>query len=141
MKKIEAYIQPFMLQKVTDGLHEVHIHGMTVCEVKGFGKEKDASYPHHSRDYAVEFTPKVKIEILCNDADASRIAEVIRRTAHTGRQGDGKIIVYGAIEKVVSIRTAEEGEVFRIRRKWVRFKLSQEKLIATGIEISRDIMV
>ncbi|OGS21005.1 MAG: transcriptional regulator [Elusimicrobia bacterium RIFOXYA2_FULL_40_6] len=110
MKKIEAYIQPFMLQKVTDALHEIHIHGMTVYEVKGFGKEKDASYPHHSSDYVVEFTPKVKIEIICSDQNTDSIVEAIKKTAHTGRQGDGKIVVYDSIEKVVSIRTSEEGE-------------------------------
>ncbi|OGS43203.1 MAG: transcriptional regulator [Elusimicrobia bacterium RIFOXYD2_FULL_34_15] len=110
MKKIESYIQPFMLQKVIDGLHEIHIHGMTVSEVKGFGKEKDESYPHHSGDYVVEFTPKVKIEIICRNKDTDEIIEVIKKTAHTGRQGDGKIIVYNSIEKVVSIRTSEEGE-------------------------------
>ncbi|MEW6011879.1 MAG: P-II family nitrogen regulator [Elusimicrobiota bacterium] len=110
MKKIEAYIQPFMLQKVTDGLHEIHIHGMTIFEVKGFGREKDASYPHHSRDYVVEFTPKIKIEIICNDADEICIVEVIKKTANTGRQGDGKIVVYGSIDRIISIRTCEEGE-------------------------------
>jgi|AGTN01.3.fsa_nt_gi Nitrogen regulatory protein PII len=110
MRKIEAYIQPFMLQKVTDGLHEIHVHGMTVYEVKGFGREKDASYPHHSRDFAVEFTPKTKIEILCNDPDVSRIVGVINKTAHTGRKGDGKVFVISSIDRVVSIRTSEEGE-------------------------------
>lgn len=110
MKKIEAYIQPFMLQKVTDSLHEIHIHGMTVYEVKGFGREKDESYPHHSSDSVVEFTPKVKIEIICNEQDTDKIIEVIRKNAHTGRRGDGKIIVYDSIKKMVSIRTSEEGE-------------------------------
>jgi len=110
MKKIEAYIQPFMLQKVTDGLHEIHIHGMTVYEVKGFGKEKDASYPHHSSDYVVEFTPKVKIEILCKDKYMEKIVDVIRKTAHTGRKGDGKIVVINAVERIISIRTSEEGD-------------------------------
>ena len=62
MKKIEAYIQPFMLRKITDHLHEIYIHGMTVIEAQGFGKEKDESYPHHAVDYAVEFTPKTKLE-------------------------------------------------------------------------------
>ena len=110
MKKIEAYIQPFMLQKVTDGLHQVHVHGMSVSEVKGFGKEKDESYPHHSRDYVLEFTHKVKLEIICQDGDVDKIVEVIKENAHTGRRGDGKIFVYNSIEKAVSIRTFEEGE-------------------------------
>ena len=110
MKKIEAYIQPFMLQKVTDGLHKIHIHGMSVWEVKGFGKEKDESYPHHSKDYAVEFTHKIKIEIICRDGDAEKIVEVIRENAHTGRKGDGKIFIYKSIEKAISIRSSEEGD-------------------------------
>ena len=110
MKKIEAYIQPFMLQKVTDGVHQIHIHGMSVIEIKGFGKEKDESYPHHSGDYAVEFTPKVKIEIICQDEDVEKIVEVIKKNAHTGRRGDGKIIIYNSIERIVSIRTSEENK-------------------------------
>ncbi len=109
MKKIEAYVQPFMLQKVTDGLHQIHIHGMTISDVKGFGKEKDESCPHHSRDLVVEFTHKVKLEIICGDEDLDKIVKVIKENAHTGRRGDGKIFVYDSIEKAVSIRTFEEG--------------------------------
>ena len=110
MKKVEAYIQPFMLQKVTDGLHQIHIHGMSVSEIKGFGKEKDEAYPHHSRDYAVEFTPKIKLEIICHDEEVEKIIDAIKKNAHTGRKGDGKIIVCDSIEKIVSIRTSEENE-------------------------------
>ena len=110
MKKIEAYIQPFMLQKVVDGLHEIHIHGMSIYEIKGFGKERDESYPHHFDNFTEEFTPKVKIELICMDEDVSKIAKVIEKYAHTGRKGDGKIIIYDSIEKLISIRTSEEGE-------------------------------
>lgn len=109
MKKIEAYIQPFMLHKATDALRKIHIHGMTVLEVKGFGKEKDESYPHHYVDYVIEFTPKVKIEIICNDEMVDKIVEVIKKNARTGRRGDGKIFVYNSIERAISIRTSEEG--------------------------------
>lgn len=109
MKKIEAYIQPFMLQKVTDALHEIHVHGMSVAEIKGFGKEKDESFPHHSRDYIRDFTPKVKIEIICLDAHAEEIVGVIQKHAHTGRRGDGKILIYN-VEQAVSILTGERGK-------------------------------
>lgn len=108
MKEVRAYIQPFMLQKVVDALHVIHIHGMSVCEIRGFGKEKDEAYPHHSRDYVVEFTPKIKIEIVCPDEDVQKIIEVIQINAHTGRKGDGKLFVYD-VERAVSIRTNESG--------------------------------
>lgn len=109
MKEIQAYIQPFMLQKVTDALHEIHVRGMSVSEIKGFGKEKDEGYPHHSRDYVVEFTPKMKIEIICLDDEADQIVETIRKSGHTGRKGDGKIIVTN-VEKVFSIRNNDVNE-------------------------------
>jgi len=108
MKEIKAYIQPFMLQKVTDALHKIHIHGMSVCEIKGFGKEKDEAYPHHSKDYVYEFVPKVRIEIMCAEKDAKKIIDVIKKHAHTGRRGDGKIIVIN-VEKLISIRTGKTG--------------------------------
>ncbi len=104
MKKIEAYIQPFMLKKVVDALRLIHIHGMSVIEAKGFGKEKDESYPHHAADYVVDFTPKTKIEIICSNEDCQKIVEVIQQSAHTGRKGDGKIFIYD-LERAISIRT------------------------------------
>lgn len=106
MKKIEAYIQPFMLRKVVDALMAIHIHGMSVIEAKGFGKEKDESYPHHTTDYIVDFTPKTKIEIVCNDHLSSKIVETIQKSAHTGRKGDGKIFI-STIDRGVSIRTGQ----------------------------------
>lgn len=106
MKEIKAYIQPFMLQKVTDALHKIHVRGMSVNEIKGFGKEKDEAYPHHSKDYVTEFTPKVKLEIACHDDEVNKIIECISEHAHTGRKGDGKIFV-ATLDHVVSIRTGE----------------------------------
>ena len=108
MKEIKAYIQPFMLQKVTDALHKIHIHGMSVSELKGFGKEKDEGYPQHGREAVMEFTPKVKIEIVCPDDQCAAIIEAIRQTAHTGRRGDGKVFV-SSVEEAVSIRTGQRG--------------------------------
>ena len=109
MKKIEAYIQPFMLHKVVDALRAIHIHGMSVIEAKGFGKEKDESYPHHTVDYVVDFTPKAKIEIVCNDDQSTKIAATIQEAAHTGRKGDGKIFI-SDLEKAINIRTGQEDE-------------------------------
>lgn len=109
MKKIEAYVQPFMLRKVEEALRLIHIHGMTVIDARGFGREKDESYPHHAADYVVEFTPKVKIEIICSNVDCDKIVETLRKAAHTGRKGDGKIFVYEVL-KSVSILTGKEGE-------------------------------
>ncbi len=109
MKKIEAYIQPFMLRKVTDALRVIHIHGMSIIEAKGFGKEKDESYPHHISEQVVDFTPKTKIEIVCADEEAEKIVEVIQSSAHTGRRGDGKIFI-SDVDKAISIRTGQEDE-------------------------------
>ena len=110
MKKIEAYIQPFMLQKVTDALHRIRVHGMSVSEIKGFGREKDESYPQHSKDYVVEFTSKVRIEIICNDEETEAIVQAIQKSAHTGRKGDGKIVVLD-VKEVTSVRTGEKGSM------------------------------
>jgi len=109
MKKIEAYVQPFMLRKVEEALRQIHIHGMSVIEAKGFGREKDESYPHHAVDSVIEFTPKTKIEIICSGVDCDNIVEVLRKAAHTGRRGDGKIFVYDVV-KAVSILNGKQGE-------------------------------
>ncbi len=109
MKKIEAYVQPFMLNKVEDALRAIHIHGMSIMDTKGFGREKDESYPHHTADYAVNFTPKTKIEIICPDADCDKIVETLRKAAHTGRKGDGKVFVY-EVSKAMSILTGKQGD-------------------------------
>ena len=109
MRRIEAYIQPFMLSKVVRELHELHVHGLTILDVKGFGREKDESYPHQAEDYAVDFTPKTKLELLCSDDEVAGLLEAIVRGAHTGRRGDGKVYVT-AVEQAVSIRTRESGD-------------------------------
>ena len=109
MKRIEAYIQPFMLTRVMHELREAHVHGLTVSDVRGFGREKDESYPHDASDYAVDFTPKVKLEILCRDSDADGLVDALVRGAHTGRRGDGKVFVT-SVESVVSIRSRESGD-------------------------------
>lgn len=108
MRKIEAYVQPFMLTKVLRELRAAHVHGLTVTDVKGFGREKDESYPHHEGDFAVDFTPKVRLELLCHAEDVEALVDAVRRGAHTGRRGDGKIVV-SVIEQVTSIRTGETG--------------------------------
>ena len=109
MKKIEAYIQPFMLRKVEESLRAIHIHGMSVIEAKGFGREKDESFPHHATDNVIDFTPKTKVEIVCIDQDCAKIVEAIQNSAHTGRKGDGKIFVFEVLE-TTSILTGQKGE-------------------------------
>ena len=109
MKKIEAYIQPFMLSKVVHALRAVHIHGMSVVDAKVFGKEKYESYPHHNVDHLTDFTTKTRNEIVCLDEDHKKIIEAIRQSAHTGRKGDGKIFISN-LEYAVSIRNGKENE-------------------------------
>src|SRR3989338_4122434 len=108
MKEVKAYVQPFMLQKVTDALHKIHVRGISISELKGCGREKDESYPHHAREAVIEFTPKVKVEIVCPDEECEQIVKTIREVAHTGRRGDGKIFV-STINDAVSIRTGDRG--------------------------------
>ena len=109
MKRVEAYIQPFMLTRVLHELREVHVRGLTISDVRGFGREKDESHPHHASDYAVDFTPKIKLEILCRDPDIDGLVEALLRGAHTGRKGDGKVFVTD-VEAVLSIRSGESGD-------------------------------
>jgi len=109
MKRVEAYIQPFMLTRVLHELREAHVHGLTVLDVRGFGREKDESYPHHASDYAVDFTPKVKHELLCRAPDVHDLVDALVRGAHTGRKGDGKVFVTD-VESVVSIRSRQSGD-------------------------------
>lgn len=108
MKRIEAYVQPFMLHHVVRELRGAGVHGVTVQEVRGFGREKDESFPHHSSDYAVDFTPKVKLEVLCRDEAVDSLVAAIVKAAHTGRRGDGKVFV-SEVDQVVSIRSGEKG--------------------------------
>ncbi len=98
-----------MLNKVETALKKLHIHGMSVCDVRGFGREKDESFPHYYQDYVVEFTPKIKIEIVCPDVEVDKIVDCIYQNGRTGRKGDGKIFVTEII-RAKSIRTGDEGE-------------------------------
>ena len=109
MKKIEAIIKPFKLDDVREALAEVGITGMTVSEVKGFGRQKGHTELYRGAEYMVDFLPKVKLDIVLGDEDVDRAIEVIVKTAQTGKIGDGKIFVT-EVERVVRIRTQEEDE-------------------------------
>jgi len=109
MKKIEAIIQPFKLEPVKEALHGLSIEGMTVTEVKGFGRQKGIREVYRGMEYQVDFLPKVKIEIVCPDDKVQAVIETIINKARTGRIGDGKIFVYPVAE-VIRIRTGETGE-------------------------------
>jgi nitrogen regulatory protein P-II 1 len=109
MKKIEAIIKPFKLTDVKAALHEIGIQGMTVTEVKGFGRQKGHTEIYRGSEYTVDFLPKVKIEIVLADAQVHPAIEIITRTARTGKIGDGKIFVL-PLEDAVRIRTDEQGE-------------------------------
>jgi len=108
MKKIEAIIKPFKLDEVKEALQEVGLKGMTVTEVKGFGRQKGHTELYRGAEYVVDFLPKVKIELVVDDSIVDRAVEVIQQAAKTDRIGDGKIFVL-PIEDVVRIRTGEHG--------------------------------
>ena len=108
MKKIEAIIQPFKLETVKEALHAISVQGMTVTEVKGFGRQKGLREVYRGMEYLVDFLPKVKIEIIAPDEKVKAIVETIVDKARTGRIGDGKIFVYPVAE-VIRIRTGETG--------------------------------
>ncbi|MCB1883321.1 MAG: P-II family nitrogen regulator [Geminicoccaceae bacterium] len=108
MKKIEAIIKPFKLDEVKNALQEVGLKGMTVTEVKGFGRQKGHTELYRGAEYVIDFLPKVKIEIVVDDAIVERAVEAIQQTARTDRIGDGKIFVLDVAE-VVRIRTGERG--------------------------------
>jgi len=109
MKKIEAIIKPFKLNEVKEALQEAGIQGMTVSEVKGFGRQKGHTEIYRGSEYTVDFLPKVKMEIGVPDALAKVAVEAIARAAKTGKIGDGKIFVF-AVENALRIRTEEQGE-------------------------------
>lgn len=109
MKKIEAIIKPFKLDDVREALAEVGITGMTVSEVKGFGRQKGHTELYRGAEYMVDFLPKVKLEIVVTDDVADRCVDTIIETVQTGKIGDGKIFITN-IERVVRIRTGEEDE-------------------------------
>jgi nitrogen regulatory protein P-II 1 len=108
MKKIEAIIKPFKLDDVKEALHEIGLQGMTVLDARGFGRQKGHTELYRGAEYVVDFLPKVKIELVVDDAQAQGAVEAIAKAAHSGRIGDGKIFV-SAIEDAVRIRTGETG--------------------------------
>ena len=108
MKKIEAIIKPFKLDEVKEALQEIGIQGLSVTEVKGFGRQKGHTELYRGAEYVVDFLPKVKIEIAVEDRLVERAIETIQQAAHTGRIGDGKIFVT-PIEETIRIRTGERG--------------------------------
>ncbi len=109
MKKIEAIIKPFKLDDVREALTEIGITGMTVTEVKGFGRQKGHTEIYRGAEYAVDFLPKVKLELVLADADVERAIEVIVEAARSGKIGDGKIFVL-PVEEAVRIRTGERAD-------------------------------
>ena len=109
MKKVEAIIKPFKLDEVKDALSEVGIQGMTVTEVKGFGRTGGKKEVYRGSAYVVDFVPKVKVEIVVTDEQTQQVLDAIEKSAKTGRIGDGKIFV-SAVVKAVRIRTGETGE-------------------------------
>ena len=109
MKKIEAIIKPFKLNDVKEALQEVGVQGMSVTEVKGFGRQKGHTELYRGAEYTVDFLPKVKIEILAPEEMTPKIVEAILESAQTGKIGDGKIFV-SSVEDVIRIRTNERGE-------------------------------
>ncbi len=109
MKKIEAIIKPFKLDEVKDALNEIGIQGLTVTEVKGFGRQKGHTELYRGAEYIVDFIPKIKLEIVTSDSLSARVVGTIEKVARTGKIGDGKIFVY-AVEEVIRIRTGEQGE-------------------------------
>ena len=109
MKKIEAVIKPFKLDEVKDALVEIGVQGMTVLEVKGFGRQKGTKEVYRGAEYTTDFVPKIKIELYIGDNQVTKVVETITRAAKTGSIGDGKILVVD-ISNVVRIRTGEMGE-------------------------------
>ena len=109
MKKIEAIIKPFKLDDVREALADINVTGMTVTEVKGFGRQKGHTELYRGAEYMVDFLPKVKLDIVVADDQVNRCVEAIMKTAQTGRIGDGKIFVFD-VERVIRIRTGEEDE-------------------------------
>ncbi|MBI1909566.1 MAG: P-II family nitrogen regulator [Deltaproteobacteria bacterium] len=108
MKKIEAIIKPFKLDEVKEALAKVGVHGLTVSEVKGFGRQKGHTELYRGAEYIVDFLPKVKLEILVTDDLVPTVVETIVKTARTGKIGDGKIFV-STLSEVLRIRTGESG--------------------------------
>jgi nitrogen regulatory protein P-II 1 len=109
MKKIEAVIKPFKLDEVKEALNEIGIQGITVSEVKGFGRQKGHTELYRGAEYVVDFLPKIKVEIVVKEELVSKVVETIVESAKTGRIGDGKVFVL-SVDEAVRIRTGEKGE-------------------------------
>jgi len=109
LKKVDAIIKPFKLDEVKEALNEIGIQGITVSEVKGFGRQKGHTELYRGAEYVVDFIPKIKLEIIVSDDILPKVVDVIEKSAKTGRIGDGKIFVT-PVEAVVRIRTGETGE-------------------------------
>ncbi len=109
MKKIEAYIRPFKLDEVKDALTKAGIKGMSVSEVKGFGRQRGHKEMYRGSEYTVDFLPKIKLEIVLKDSDLDAAIDAIIESAATGKLGDGKIFVYDVLD-AIKIRTGESGE-------------------------------
>ena len=109
MKKIEAIVKPFKLDEVREALSDIGVAGLTVTEVKGFGRQKGHTELYRGAEYVVDFLPKVKIEVVVADSLAEKAIETIVNAARTGKIGDGKIFVF-PVEQVIRIRTGESGE-------------------------------
>jgi len=108
MKKVEAIIKPFKLDEVKEALNAAGLSGLTVCEVKGFGRQKGHTELYRGAEYIVDFIPKIKIEIVIDDKLLKKAIDTIQKTANTGKIGDGKIFVT-SIEEAIRIRTGEKG--------------------------------
>jgi nitrogen regulatory protein PII len=109
MKKIEAIVKPFKLDEIKDALSEVGVEGMTVTEVKGFGRQKGHTEIYRGSEYTVDFLPKVKIELVIPDGQAEQAVGAIVKSARTGKIGDGKVFI-SDVSEAIRIRTAEKGE-------------------------------
>jgi nitrogen regulatory protein P-II 1 len=109
MKKVEAIIKPFKLDEVKEGLTELGVHGMTISEVKGFGRQRGHTEIYRGAEYQVDFVPKLKLEVVVDAELVSQVVDTIEKNAKTGSIGDGKIFV-SPLEEVIRIRTGERGE-------------------------------
>ena len=107
LKKIEAIIKPFKLDEVKEALNEVGVSGLTVFEVKGFGRQKGHTELYRGAEYVVDFLPKIKLEFIVDDENLDKVIDTIKKAAHTGRIGDGKIFISN-IEEIIRIRTGEK---------------------------------
>jgi nitrogen regulatory protein PII len=109
MKKIEAIIRPFKLDEVKEALVEEGIRGLTISEVRGYGRQKGHTETYRGSEYRIEFIPKIKVEVIVEDNKAENVVDAILRTAKTGQVGDGKIFIYD-VQEVIRIRTEESGK-------------------------------